>query len=94
LYGVKSGLGKFNPIMVENINKLPEPEEFEDPKILNKNKSRAKTAGKSVEKSAQKSGRKSDLNKSLNKSASRNNMGSKMSLHDSPTKSSLNLVKM
>ena len=31
LYGVKSGLGKFNPIMVENINKLPEPEDFEDP---------------------------------------------------------------
>ena len=28
LYGVKSGLGKFNPIMVENINKIPEPEEY------------------------------------------------------------------
>jgi len=26
--------------MVENINKLPEPEEFEDPSILKKNKKR------------------------------------------------------
>lgn len=48
LYGVKSGLGKFNPIMVENINKLPEPEEFEDPNILKKNKRRAQTADKSA----------------------------------------------
>lgn len=32
LYGVKSGLGKFNPIMVENVNKLLEPEDYEDNK--------------------------------------------------------------
>ena len=41
LYGVKSGLGKFNPIMVENINKLPEPEEVEHPKVLKKNASKS-----------------------------------------------------
>jgi hypothetical protein len=29
-----SGLGKFNPIMVENINKIPEPEEYEDKATL------------------------------------------------------------
>lgn len=46
LYGVKSGLGKFNPIMVENINKLPEPEDFEDPEILKRN------AAKSAKKDA------------------------------------------
>ena len=34
LYGLKSGLGKFNPIMVENINKIPEPEEYEDKATL------------------------------------------------------------
>jgi len=87
LYGVKSGLGKFNPIMVENINKIPEPEEFEDPAILNKHKGgkRAKT----VDKSGPKSGR----NSNLNKSASKNNV-SKMSNNGSPSKSSLNLVKM
>ena len=34
LYGTKIGLGLHNPIMVENINKLPEPEEFEDPAVL------------------------------------------------------------
>jgi hypothetical protein len=34
--------------MVENINKLPEPEEFEDPNILKKNKRRAQTADKSA----------------------------------------------
>lgn len=28
LYGVKDGIGYFNPIMVENINKMPEDEEF------------------------------------------------------------------
>lgn len=54
LYGVKSGLGKFNPIMVENINKLPEPEDFEDPEILKRNA--AKSAKKEAKdpKSAQK----------------------------------------
>jgi hypothetical protein len=48
LYGVKSGLGKFNPIMVENINKLPEPEDFEHPDILKQN------AAKSAKKDAAK----------------------------------------
>jgi hypothetical protein len=42
LYGIKSGLGKFNPIMVENINKLPEPEDYENPKLLKAAKSSAK----------------------------------------------------
>jgi hypothetical protein len=59
LYGVKSGLGKFNPIMVENINKLPEPEDFEDPEILKRNAAKSakknakdpKSASKVVEKS-------------------------------------------
>ena len=72
--------------MVENINKLPEPEDFEDPAILKKDKNkRAKT----VEKSGLKSGR----NSNLNKSASKNNV-SKMSNNNSPSKSSLTLVKM
>ena len=38
LYGVKSGVGKFNPIMVENVNKLLEPEDYEDAKTLAKKK--------------------------------------------------------
>lgn len=41
LYGLKDGIGKFNPIMVENINKLPEEEEYEDPDILKKRKKSA-----------------------------------------------------
>lgn len=61
LYGVKSGLGKFNPIMVENINKLPEPEDFEHPEIL-KNMA-AKSAKKEAKdpKSAQKKVEKSPV---------------------------------
>ena len=39
LYGVKDSIGIFNPIMVENINKLPEPEDYEDPMVLKKQKS-------------------------------------------------------
>jgi hypothetical protein len=35
---LKDGIGKFNPIMVENINKIPEEEDFEDPLILKKKK--------------------------------------------------------
>jgi len=34
LYGVKSGLGKFNPIMVENVNKIPDLVDFEDPEVV------------------------------------------------------------
>lgn len=61
MYGVKSGLGKFNPIMVENINKLPEPEDFEDPEILRRTAAKsAKKAGKEP-KSAQKKIEKSPL---------------------------------
>jgi len=51
LYGLKDGTGKFCPIMVENINKIPEPEEFEDPEMLRKQKDKA-------ERSAQKSDKK------------------------------------
>ena len=40
LYGIKSGLGKFVPILVENENKIPEPEEFEDPDRLKEMKSK------------------------------------------------------
>lgn len=36
LYGVKSGLGTLNPILLENINKIPEPEDYEDPELLKK----------------------------------------------------------
>jgi hypothetical protein len=36
LYGLKDSIGVFNPIMVENINKLPEPEDYEDPAVLKK----------------------------------------------------------
>ena len=36
LYGVKSGLSYMNPIMLENINRIPEPEDFEDPVMLAK----------------------------------------------------------
>ena len=42
LYGLKDSLGVFNPIMVENVNKIPEPEDFEDPAVLNKMKSAEK----------------------------------------------------
>ena len=46
LYGLKDGVGKFNPIMVENINKIPEPDEYEDPEILKKQKSPLKSSQK------------------------------------------------
>jgi len=36
LYGVKSGIGKFNPIMVENLNKIPEDGDFLGPNELKK----------------------------------------------------------
>jgi len=36
LYGVKSGLGTLNPILLENINKIPGPEDYEDPEMLKK----------------------------------------------------------
>ena len=36
LYGVKSGLGHLNPILLENINKIPGPEDYEDPELLKK----------------------------------------------------------
>lgn len=42
LYGIKDSIGIFNPIMVENINKLPEPEDYEDPMVLKKQKSAQK----------------------------------------------------
>ena len=82
--------------MVENINKLPEPEEFEDPKILNKDKRRQQSAGakKSINANAStRSASKLDLNKSA---VSRNNGGnnSQMSNHDSPKKSTLGLRKL
>lgn len=38
LYGLKNGVGMFTPIMVENINRIPEPDEYEDPDILKKQK--------------------------------------------------------
>ena len=36
LYGVKSGLGTLNPILLENVNRIPEPEDYEDPELLKK----------------------------------------------------------
>jgi hypothetical protein len=39
LYGLKDSVGVFNPIMVENINKMPEPDDYEDPILLKKQKS-------------------------------------------------------
>jgi hypothetical protein len=36
MYGLKDGIGKFNPIMVENINRMPDPDEYEDPDVLKK----------------------------------------------------------
>lgn len=59
LYGVKSGLGKFNPIMVENVNKILEPEDYEDnkgkgaqAKSAKKEKKDDKAGGKSAKKEA------------------------------------------
>ena len=34
LYGVKNGLGKFNPIMVENVNKIPDIYDYEAPEVI------------------------------------------------------------
>ena len=34
LYGVKNGLGKFNPIMVENVNKIPDIYDYEAPEVV------------------------------------------------------------
>ena len=41
LYGLESGIGQFCPIMVENLTRMPEPEEYEDPAILAKNKDKS-----------------------------------------------------
>ena len=46
LYGVKSGIGKFNPIMVENINKLLEEEDHEPVPNPQKGMSASKSAKK------------------------------------------------
>ena len=73
--------------MVENINKLPEPEDFEHPSLLKKNKNRAQTAEKS------KLGDKSGRNSALNKSVSKNNISKMSNKFDSPSKTSLNLGK-
>lgn len=53
---MKDGIGVFNPIMVENINKLPEPEDYEDPAVLKRQKSneKKKMVSKSPLKSSQK----------------------------------------
>jgi hypothetical protein len=52
LYGVKSGLGKFNPIMVENINKLLTPEDYEDAKGKGFSAKKEEKGGKSAKKGA------------------------------------------
>lgn len=55
LYGVKSGIGKFNPIMVENINKIPEEEDFLDNATLKKKAAqKEKSAAKGAEKGEKK----------------------------------------
>jgi Ca2+-binding EF-hand superfamily protein len=55
LYGLRDGCGYFNPIMVENINRLPEPEDYEDPVLLKQQKMSAeKKAMKSPLKQSQK----------------------------------------
>jgi len=41
LYGLKDGTGKFCPIMVENLNKIPEPDEYADPDLLKKEADRS-----------------------------------------------------
>ena len=71
LYGLKNSIGVFNPIMVENINKLPEPEEYEDPVVLKKMKSaeKKKNASKSPLKSSSKAN--IDQNKSPAKPAAK-----------------------
>jgi hypothetical protein len=38
IYGTGCGLGKFLPIMVENLNKLPEPEDYKNPDDISKKK--------------------------------------------------------
>lgn len=37
LYGTKIGVGKFNPIMVENLHRFPDPEEYQHG-VMNKDK--------------------------------------------------------
>ena len=34
LYGVRNGLGKFNPIMVENVNKIPDIYDYAAPEVV------------------------------------------------------------
>ena len=41
LYGLKDGTGKFCPIMVENLNKIPDPDEYADPDLLKKEADRS-----------------------------------------------------
>ena len=36
LFGFKCGVGKTNPILVENVNKIPEPPDYVDPEMLRK----------------------------------------------------------
>ena len=54
LYGVKNGLGKFNPIMVENINKIPDIYDYAAPEVVkefNQDKSRSRSRSPSGKRS-------------------------------------------
>ena len=36
LYGISCGMGSLAPILLENLNRLPDPEEYEDPRVIKK----------------------------------------------------------
>ena len=52
LYGTTSGVGYFNPIMVMNLDKMPEPEEYMVADDHKKCEDQAGTSGKSAKKPA------------------------------------------
>lgn len=70
MYGTESGVGHFNPVMVQNLLRIPEPEEFENPDKLSKTKPKEAT-GKSAEKAPAKSATKTAKAPSLANSSQR-----------------------
>lgn len=41
LYGVSCGMGSLAPILLENLNRLPDAVEYEDPRVLKKDAAKA-----------------------------------------------------
>ena len=58
LYGVSCGMGSLAPILLENLNRLPDPEEYEDPRIVKKNAAKEAKEKEKADAKAAKEGKK------------------------------------